>query len=216
MKILEIKSLEIPEIKVIKFARFCDERGYFSEQFRKSDIKNLNVDSLKNIEFFQANQSYSKKNVIRGLHFQWNPYMGKLVRTLSGNMTDLVLDIRKDSPTFGKIIGYEIPSCDEQDYEEWIWVPVGFAHGNFFIKDSKIEYFCSGEYSPGCEAGISPLSKDIDWSLCKKEIRKNFLEVLKNPIISNKDRNGLSLEEWVNDPRSDNFIYKNLKKANLC
>jgi dTDP-4-dehydrorhamnose 3,5-epimerase len=79
MKILEIKSLEIPEIKVIKFARFCDERGYFSEQFRKSDIKNLNVDSLKNIEFFQANQSYSKKNVIRGLHFQWNPYMENLL-----------------------------------------------------------------------------------------------------------------------------------------
>jgi hypothetical protein len=60
------------------------------------------------------------------------------------------------------------------------------------------------------------LSKDIDWSLCKKEIRKNFLEVLKNPIISNKDKNGLSLEEWVNDPRSDNFIYKNLKESNLC
>ena len=98
--------------------------------------------------------------------------MGKLVRTLSGRMVDMILDIRKGSTTFGKIIAYDMPSEHEADYNEWIWVPPGFAHGNFFTEDSTIEYFCSGEYSPGCEAGISPLAADIDWSLCEGSLKE--------------------------------------------
>ncbi|MGZ3732526.1 MAG: dTDP-4-dehydrorhamnose 3,5-epimerase family protein, partial [Parachlamydiaceae bacterium] len=82
MKILDIKTLEVPDLKVIRFARFADHRGYFSEHFRKSDL--LQLDFHKGVEFFQCNESYSRARTIRGLHFQWNPYMGKLVRTLSG------------------------------------------------------------------------------------------------------------------------------------
>jgi dTDP-4-dehydrorhamnose 3,5-epimerase len=216
MKILEIKSLDIPDVKVIKFARFMDDRGYFSEQFRKSDLMNSGIEPLKNIDVLQGNQSYSKKGVIRGMHFQWNPYMGKLVRTLSGNMTDLVLDIRKGSPTLGKMIGYEMPASDKRNYDEWIWVPVGFAHGNFFTKDSKIEYLCSGEYSQGCEAGISPLAKDIDWSLCDKNVRNKFYDIASSrTLMTDKDRNGFSFEEWLRDERSENFVYEKLKKAGL-
>jgi dTDP-4-dehydrorhamnose 3,5-epimerase len=217
MKILDIKYLEIPDIKVIRFGRFLDHRGYFTEQFRKSDIVNSGVESLKNVEFVQGNHSYSKKGVIRGMHFQWNPYMGKLIRTLSGNMTDLVLDIRKDSPSFGKAIGYEMPSSEERNYDEWIWVPPGFAHGNFFTEDSNIEYLCSGEYSQGCEAGISPLAKDIDWSLCNTGIRKVFNIIAEPPnLMTDKDKNGLSLEEWAKNEKSDNFIYSKLKELKLC
>ena len=106
----------------------------------------------------QANQSLSEKGVMRGMHFQWNPYMGKLVRTISGHMVDMVLDIRIDSPTFGKMIAYDMPASDENDYDEWIWVPPGFAHGNFFSEKTIIEYMCTGQYSPGCEACISPFS----------------------------------------------------------
>ena len=90
MKIISIKSLNIPDVKVIKFARFADDRGYFTESFRKSDLLNHpGMDSMGSFDFMQSNESYSKKGVIRGLHLQWNPYMGKLVRILSGHMVDL-------------------------------------------------------------------------------------------------------------------------------
>lgn len=211
MKILEVKTLAIPDVKVIKFARFRDHRGYFTEHFRKSDLFNVpDLLALNDVQLVQANQSFSKKGVIRGLHFQWNPFMGKLVRTLSGQMVDLVLDIRKGSPTFGKAIAYEMPDNKDKEYDEWIWVPVGFAHGNFFNEDSTIEYFCTGEYSNGCEAGISPLAKDIDWSLCDKYLKEKFDEISSTDLITDKDKNGFSLEDWVKDERSENFIYNKM------
>lgn len=134
--------------------------------------------------------------------------MGKLVRTIAGHMVDLVLDIRKGSPHFGKIIGYDMPGSVESDYQEWIWVPPGFAHGNYFIENTIIEYFCSGEYSKGCEAGISPLSSDLDWSLCEKILRQQFFNLVNDtPIITEKDSNGLSLEQWSADVSSENFVF---------
>ena len=105
MKILDVKSLAISDIKVIRFGRFGDHRGFFAEHFRKSDFgTHPQLDFMAGVEFSQCNESFSRPGTIRGLHFQWNPYMGKLVRTLSGRMTDMVLDIRKGSPTFGKIL----------------------------------------------------------------------------------------------------------------
>ncbi len=212
MKILEVMTLGIEEVRVIRFARFCDHRGYFTEQYRKSDFKeHAAMDFIRGIEFVQANESFSKKRTVRGLHFQWNPYMGKLVRTLSGRMIDMVLDIRKGSPTFGKIICYDMPTTCDKDFSEWIWVPPGFAHGNFFVEDTMIEYFCSGQYSPGCEAGISPLAPDIDWSLCGSELKKMFDQIAPSTdLITDKDRNGFSISEWESDERSENFIYGKL------
>ena len=209
MKVLEVKSLAIPEIRVIRYARFADHRGFFAENFRKSDFRDhAQLGFLKGIEFLQCNESFSKPETVRGLHFQWNPYMGKLVRTLSGRMTDVVLDIRKGSPTFGKIIAYDMPARRDADFGEWIWVPPGFAHGNYFREDSHIEYFCSSEYSPGSEAGISPLAEDIDWSLCDPELRKEFNAVTQaNPLMTDKDRNGHSLASWLSNPNSDRFVF---------
>jgi dTDP-4-dehydrorhamnose 3,5-epimerase len=206
MKILNVKSLAIPEVKIIRFGRFPDHRGFFGEHFRKSDFANL--DFMKNVAFLQCNESYSKPATIRGLHFQWNPYMGKLVRTLSGHMTDLVLDIRKGAPSFGKIIGYDMPANPTEDFGEWIWIPPGFAHGNFYKQNSHIEYFCSGEYSPGCEAGISPLATDLDWSLFDPKL-KNELDAIATGdlLITDKDRNGYSLESWKRNPESERFVF---------
>jgi dTDP-4-dehydrorhamnose 3,5-epimerase len=213
MKIIEIKSLAIPAIKVIKFARFCDHRGYFTEPFRKSDFFNHpEMGFMNGVEFVQANESFSKQDVIRGMHFQWNPYMGKLVRTITGRMVDLVLDIRKNSPTLGKIIAYDMPAQLDANYSQWIWVPPGFAHGNFFTEESMIEYFCSGEYSPGCEAGISPIAKDLDWSLCDQALKTEFDEIAHSTqLMTDKDKNGFSLQAWLADERSDNFLYEQLK-----
>lgn len=218
MKILEIKNLAIPDIKVIKFARFHDDRGYFTEQFRKSDFfNNPELNSMNNIEFVQGNESYSKKGTIRGFHFQWNPYMGKLVRTLSGHMIDLALDIRKGASTHGKIVAYDMSASKNKEYNEWVWIPPGFAHGFCFPKNSSIEYLCSGEYNPECEAGISPLSKDIDWNICDKKLKKKFYDIVeKTDLITEKDRNAQNFTEWAKDERSENFIYSDLKKKGFC
>lgn len=201
MKILEIRSLEILEVKVIKFERFLDYRGYFTEHYRNSDLA-----EVIGLNIQQCNESYSKKYVMRGLHFQWNPYMGKLIRTVSGHMVDMILDIRKGSPTFGNIILYDMPVDREKNYQEWIWVPVGFAHGNFFLKDTTIEYLCSGEYSKN-EAGISPLSDDINWSLCNKNMRDLFVNISSKAIISEKDKKGLMITQWLDRGDSNVFVY---------
>ena len=210
MKIIDVVSLAIPAIKVIRFARFRDKRGYFTEPFRTSDVAASPLTPFLNgIEFPQTNESRSRTGTIRGLHFQWNPYMGKLVRTLSGHMIDIVLDIRKGSPTFGKAIAYEMPANGQDAFGEWIWVPPGFAHGNVFLAETSIEYFCSGEYSPHCEAGISPLAADIDWSLCDGRLKRLLDETARTTdLMTDKDRDGLSVAVWEKDPRSDNFVFE--------
>jgi dTDP-4-dehydrorhamnose 3,5-epimerase len=209
VKILSIEQLEIPEIKVIRFARFRDERGYFTEHFRRDDFDTSTLTPfMAGVEFVQANESFSREATVRGLHFQWNPYMGKLVRTLHGHMLDVVLDIRKGSPSFGKAIAYDMPSDGSEEFNEWIWVPPGFAHGNTFLEDTSIEYFCSGQYSPGNEAGISPLAEDIDWSLCDLSLRDTFHDIASStPLMTDKDRNGFTVSAWGRDERSDNFVY---------
>lgn len=212
MKIIEVKELEIPAVKVIRYARFCDHRGYFTEHYRKTDFHNPETMTfMKDVEFVQCNESFSRKGTVRGLHFQWNPYIGKLVRTLRGRMIDMVLDIRKGSPAFGSIILYDMPADNERDYSEWIWVPPGFAHGNIFTEDSMIEYFCSGQYNPACEAGISPLSKDIEWNLCAPELKRIFDNIAPSTLlITDKDKNGYTIEGWEKCQNSENFIHGKL------
>ena len=209
MKLIEVKSLAIPDVKVIRFGRFADHRGYFTESFRKSDFwEHPEMGFMEGVEFVQANESFSKKGTFRGMHFQWNPYMGKLVRPLTGRMIDFVLDIRKGSPTFGKAIGYDLPVDPSADFAEWIWVPVGFAHGVLLTEDSLIEYMCSGHYSPGCEGGIAPLAQDIDWSLCNPGLKGEFDAVVPaTKLMTDKDRDGFTLASWSADERSANFVY---------
>ncbi len=209
MKIVEVTRLAIPEVQVIRFARFRDHRGYFTEHYRESDFNgHEGLDGLRGIRFHQMNESFSRPGTIRGMHFQWNPYMGKLVRTLSGRMVDLVLDIRKGSPTFGRMIAYDMPARLDAEFADWIWVPPGFAHGNFFTEDSLIEYLCSGEYSQGCEAGISPLSPDIDWSLCPPSVKTAFDQIARTTErMTSKDRQAPGVSAWAADPRSNNFVY---------
>ena len=98
-----------------------------------------------------------------------------------------------------------MPECKASDYSEWIWIPFGFAHGNIFTEETRIEYYCSGEYNPKCEAGICPLSNDIDWSLCYEKLKNIYLSLKEQFLISEKDRNGLSLSDWKNDERAKFF-----------
>jgi len=206
MKIIEVESTIFPEVKIIRYERFPDERGFFSESFRKSDIKSKILE-FNNLEILQSNVSYSKAGVIRGLHFQWKPDMRKLIKVIDGSMIDLFLDIRKNSPTFGKIGAVKVEADSTKTEDLMIWIPPGFAHGVAFYKNSYIEYYCTAEYSPENEAGIFPLVADIDWSLCDSQLKTEFDQIAKNSLISEKDKNGLTVSQWKTDPRSENFVY---------
>ncbi len=203
MKILNVKPLSINSIKVFEIKRFNDNRGYFTETFRQSDLEK----EISNFKVIQINESYSKKGVFRGFHFQWNPYMAKFVRVIKGSIIDMGIDIRIGSPTFGKIIAYQINSNQDENYFEAILIPVGFAHGVYFLEDSIIEYYCDSSWNPQCEAGISPLSKTIDWSLVDENLKLTLQSQLSNAIMSDKDKNGILLENWLKDERSKNFKY---------
>lgn len=206
MKIVDVSPLAFPEVAVIRFARFKDHRGYFTEHYRASDFAGL--EHLGGIDFRQMNESFSRAGTIRGLHFQWNPHQGKLVRAVSGRLIDLVMDIRKGSPTFGRIIAQDMPARLDDDHSRWIWVPPGFAHGMLLVEDTLVEYLCSGEYNPKGEAGISPFADDIDWSLCDPALREIYRQVAATTeLVSPKDREAPGLSAWARDPRSSHFTY---------
>lgn len=209
MKIEAVESLAIPELKVIRFGRFRDDRGYFTESYRLGDLsRNPETAFLRDVRFLQINESFSRAGVVRGLHFQWNPHMGKLVRAVRGRIVDLALDIRLGSPTLGKIVARDVSEDPGAGHAEWIWVPPGFAHGFFCTTDCILEYLCSGEYNPGNEAGISPLSADLDWSLCDPALKRAFDEIVMGEfILSGKDRDAFSINGWLADERSSNFTY---------
>ena len=210
MKIAAVTRLAFPEIAVIRFARFRDHRGFFTEHYRASDLGgHPELAEFRGIHFCQMNESFSRTGTIRGMHFQWNPFMGKLVRPVFGRLIDLILDIRKGSPTFGRMIAQDMPAALDTEFAEWIWVPPGFAHGVLFPEDTLIEYFCSGEWSPGCEAAISPLSPDVDWSLCAPSLKAIFDRIAATTErITNKDRLAPGVAAWAADPRSENFLYR--------
>ena len=136
-------------------------------------------------------------------------------------MIDLFLDIRIGSPTYGKIGTYRMPARNtfseamaggparlDDNYGEWIWVPVGFAHGNAYTQDSMIEYVCTGQYNGECEAGIAAFADDIDWSGVNTQDKNDIDAILKSATLSEKDKQGLTLAQWKNDKRSKNFLYE--------
>ena len=208
MKIIGVKELAFPEVKVIRYQRFPDHRGYFTETYRQEDFDtNPQTSFLKGVRFMQCNESYSKQGVVRGMHIQWNPFMGKLVRTIMGHMVDIVLDLRKNSPNYGCMIAYDMPAALDRDYGELIWVPIGFAHGNYYRADTKIEYFCTSQWNPQCETSISPLAADIDWSRCDETLKNEFMDIsAKHPnLITDKDKNGHTISSWTASADSGNF-----------
>ncbi|MGQ9663012.1 MAG: dTDP-4-dehydrorhamnose 3,5-epimerase family protein, partial [Kiritimatiellia bacterium] len=209
MKILEVRALAIRDVKVLRFGRFTDKRGYFTETYRYGDlVSHPQLSFLAPSLFVQVNESYSRKGTIRGLHFQWDPPMGKLVRPLAGRLVDIAVDIRKGSPTWGKGLMYDMPADRTQEYSEWIWIPPGFAHGTCFPEESVIEYFCTAQYNPAGEACISPFAPDLDWSLCEPDLKALFDNIAKDSdLISDRDKCGFTLAEWTRDARSEHFCF---------
>ncbi len=210
MQILSVTPLVMPEVKVIRFGRFVDARGYFAEPFRRSDADtHPELAFLRGVAFHQVNESWSRAGVIRGLHFQFAPAMGKLVRCVHGRLVDFFLDVRLGSPTYGRIAAYDMPSDHESSYGEWIWLPPGFAHGVLFPVDSRIEYMCSAEYNPAGEAAVSPMAPDLDWSTCDARLRQELRGMLAaGALLSPKDRDAPTLAGWQQDPRAARVVFQ--------
>ena len=181
------KRLSIPDVILLTPKVFSDERGFFMESYRNSIFKENGIDT----NFIQDMLSHSKKDILRGLHFQKNPKaQAKIVTVVRGKIFDVVVDIRKNSPTYGKWIS-EILSDDNH---KLLYIPEGFAHGYCILSDNAdILYKVNEEYSPENESGII-------WN----DPKINISWPIKNPIISDKDNKFLKLENLDSD-----FIYKN-------
>lgn len=179
----------IPGVKVLTAKHFADERGYLLQSWVKQDLDALGIPS----DFRQAIQTCSKRGVLRGLHFQWAPPMGKFVRCVHGAILDVVVDVRHGSPTLGRHLAVELTGSNHRV----IWVPPGFAHGTFALEDDTIVlYECTAEHGAGGEGGIrwNDPALGITWPNLP-------------PIVSAKDQAAPTLAEWLADPRSRNFWY---------
>lgn len=188
---LRIGSQHLNGITVIVPEVFEDDRGFFMEVFRADQFGELGLPQ----DFVQDNHSRSVKNVLRGLHFQWDPPMGKLMRVTLGSAFLVAVDIRKGSPTFGQWFGLEVSSADKKQ----VWAPAGFARGFCVLSDyAEIQYKCTGIYNPQGESGIlwSDPAIGIRWPV-------------ENPILSGKDAKAQTLAEWTASPLSNQFRYRN-------
>ena len=169
---MKIIKTEIEGLLIIKPRVFEDDRGYFFESWSKDAFENAGLD----ISFVQDNQSLSSKGVVRGLHFQNPPFaQGKLVRVLKGSVLDVAVDIRKNSPTYGKYLSAHL----SEENKTMFWIPPGFAHGFSTLEDNTMfSYKCSGVYNKESEGSLmwNDTDLNIDWKI-------------DNPIISEKDQN---------------------------
>lgn len=171
---------EIPEIILIKPSLYGDKRGYFYESYRE-DL--LNEAAGYKVNFVQDNESESVKGVLRGLHYQIEPFaQSKLVRVMNGNVLDIVVDLRTSSKSFGMHLSFEISSQNKHQ----LFIPRGFAHGFVVTSESAIfSYKVDNFYSPSHERGIAFDDKDlaIDWRL-PRELLKLSDRDKKNPPLS--------------------------------
>lgn len=145
----------IPEVILIEGRKFSDDRGFFTETYKRSEFVTNGITE----EFVQDNYSVSKEGVVRGLHFQNNPHaQGKLVQVLKGRAWDVAVDIRKDSKTFGKWVGVELSGADSK----FFYIPAGFAHGFVTLEDdTQFLYKCTDEYNKESEGGIRYDDQDL-------------------------------------------------------
>jgi dTDP-4-dehydrorhamnose 3,5-epimerase len=173
MKVIDTK---IPDVKIIEPAVFGDERGFFMETWNQAKFEELVTG--KPTRFVQDNHSKSKQGILRGLHYQTENTQGKLVRVVSGEVFDVAVDIRKNSPTFGQWVGEYLSAENKRQ----LWMPEGFAHG-FYVTSEEAEfvYKCTDYYNPQAEHSIlwNDPEIGIEWPIKDK------------PNLSNKDEHGV-------------------------
>lgn len=174
-------------VKVIVPKTFPDERGYFMELYRQDTFAALGITE----PFLQDNFSSSKYGVIRGLHFQWEKPMAKLMRVTRGKAFMVAVDIRKNSPTLGEWVGIEISEEDKR----YVWAPASFARGFCALSAvTEVQYKCTAIYNPACEESVVWNDPDIgiEWPV-------------EEPTLSPKDADAQSLSDWLAREPSDRF-----------
>ena len=176
----------IKDLIVIEPTVFGDNRGFFMESYSKKDFSEIGMD----VEFVQDNHSKSKKGVLRGLHFQTQYVQGKLVRVTAGGVLDVAVDLRKDSPTFGKHYLIELSA----DNKKMFYIPPGFAHGFLTLEDNtEFQYKCTDYYAPEFDSGVLWNDSDIaiDWNFEKYGLSAEEI------LLSDKDKKQQTLKEFV-------------------
>ena len=181
---MEILSTEFAGLKVVQLKIYHDNRGFFVERFNKKLFQDLGLP----VDYFQDNHSLSAPNVIRGLHFQNNPSQAKLVGCLRGKILDVAVDIRKNSPTFGKYFSIELSA----ENGKLLFIPEGFAHGFAVLgnEPADVMYKVDNQFSKEGDGGIRFNDPDlkIDWQIA-------------NPIISDKDKNLPLFADYLKNPK---------------
>ncbi len=184
----DIELTALDGIVVLRPTVFSDHRGYFLESFNARQFEELGLPT----NFVQDNLSFSHRSVIRGLHFQWDPPMGKLLRVITGRIQLVELDIRPGSPHIGKHIALEL--SDEN--HRTVWIPPGFANGFLVLSQTAtVHYKCTAFYNPRCEGSIrwDDPALGIHWQLDG------------TPIVSEKDAHGMTLTNWLEHPAAKRF-----------
>ena len=187
---ISLESEHLNGVKVLALEAFNDERGFFMELYREDQFRKLGLPT----KFVQDNLSHSVRNVVRGLHFQWDPPVGKLMRVVAGSAFLVAVDIRKGSPTLGRWHGIEVAAGDNKQ----VWAPEGFARGFCVTSDvAEIEYKCTGIYNVNGQSGIrwNDPAIGVRWPVT-------------NPILSGKDGIAQTFEQWLASPTSDKFQYR--------
>lgn len=177
---MNILDTAIPDLKILEPKVFGDERGFFLETFRDDWFR----EHVADVTFVQDNHSKSGQGILRGLHYQTQHTQGKLVRVIAGEVYDVAVDMRKNSPTFGKHVGVLLNSNNKRQ----LWVPEGFAHGFYVTTESaEFVYKCTNYYAPEFEQSVlwNDSTLSIEWPLI------NDMQ----PLLSLKDKAGLMLAD---------------------
>ena len=179
---MKVRKTDIQDLLVIEPEIYGDSRGYFFESFSK---KKFEAATGVQADFVQDNESKSAYGVIRGLHFQKDPHaQAKLVRVVRGKVLDVAVDLRPDSPTYGRYHAEEL----SEDNHLQMFIPKGFAHGFSVLSDEAVlQYKCDGYYNPESEGGIAWNDPDlnIDWGIPAEKV-----------ILSAKDKDRQTLKEY--------------------
>jgi dTDP-4-dehydrorhamnose 3,5-epimerase len=181
---LQVTPTAIPEVFIIEPKVFGDNRGWFTESFNASDFAKA---SGLNVQFVQDNHSFSRQWTLRGMHYQLKHTQGKLVRVTAGSVFDAVVDLRKDSSTFGKWVGVELSAENHKQ----LWVPPGFAHGFLVLSETaEFLYKTTDYYDPSSEACLSwcDPTVGIEWPI----------PLGKQALLNAKDAAGLT---WNHAPK---------------
>jgi dTDP-4-dehydrorhamnose 3,5-epimerase len=176
---MEIKETPIEGVLELRPKVWADTRGYFFESFRKDILEKAGIRD----NWLQENQSFSKKNTVRGLHFQRSDFaQAKLVRVISGRVLDVVVDLRGNSKTFGSVYTIELNA----ETHNMLYIPTGFAHGFSVLEDTVFSYKCSNYYNKESEGGLLWSDKDlsIDWKV-------------NAPILSERDETWPTFKEFI-------------------